>query len=237
MTSFRCSAALRATALVVGLAFAFAPMRVSASVTLISQDYYTGSGSHVIDKPPPANDGLDILIPTAYTHSSFPGAGTSVAIDPSGKLTIASTISGNIFHQSTASNLYNLNTSWTVHGFDIVFSVDSPSAFSYSSGGFSQSVFIGKEQITLKGDSNGFIGLGGPPAIPGSASGTLLPDTYTLHVDTGTNGPDDGLPTVTNTLSNLFLSVTPTPEPASVAMLLAPALLSMRARRRRRRRV
>jgi hypothetical protein len=190
-------------------------------VTLLSQDFYTGSGSHVKDKPPPVNDGVDTLVPTTYLHGPFPQtAANAITFGPSGMNILVNQFGSLTSVDIAHSLLYLVNQNWGVSGFTTTFQVTSPESYNYTSTATGSTHYY---QTTLVGSTTGEIF----NVIPGNnRSGILQPDTYTYSGVSATNGPFDSIGQSFNSdIVNGSLTVTPEPAGFAVLALALTALL------------
>jgi hypothetical protein len=197
-----------------------------ANLALWSQDWYSGSGSHF--KETPAGGGQDLLTPTSLTHGAFPqDASNSITFGQNG-MTVLTNPTGHLAVQ-TPGNLYFLNETWTVQGFSVKFSVDTPEPYSFATpngSGGALAPFI----ISLVGNTTGTI-FGSASTF--SSSGTLQPDTYTYGGESptfdATANAGYSPPGFFASLSNVTLTVAP--EPSSLGVLLVGAAMVFRRRR------
>ncbi len=198
-----------------------------AAVALLSQDWYTGDGSLRIDLPPPANDGVTVSVPTQYTHGPFPQTATNaITFGPGGLNVLVNQRGAWINVLTHPSLLYQTFQNWSVVGFDVQFTIDTPESYTFSgSSAASQGYYIklvGSNTGTIFNQSQFFL----------ASSGILQPDTYTFSGLSLTNGPN---PAWYNSYYSEVIngSLTVTPEPTSLALIALSSSFLIRRRPRR----
>lgn len=197
--------------------------KARANIALLSQDWYSGGGSHV--KETPIGGGQDLLTPTSLTHGPFPQTSSNSITFGQNGMTVLVNQFGNVNVQ-TPSNLYFINDGWTVQGISVKFTVDTPEPYSFASpqgSGSGVAPFI----LSLVGNTTGTI-FGSASLF--STSGTLQPDTYTYSGSSPTSGPFDSAtaPGFSSNITNATLTVLP--EPSFLGILLVGTVMLFRRR-------
>jgi hypothetical protein len=192
---------------------------VRADVVLLSQDLYSGSGSHSIIIPSawPPGTPMETLVPTNLTHGGFPqDASNSITFGPAG-MTITTNRVGN-FNVTKNSLEYSLNDFWTVGGFKVQFHLDVPEAYHLTTTVVPDDAYT----VTLVDDTTTQT-IANLINVPDgkNISGTLQPGDYTFSGVTLTDGPQDAATfSFSAHMSNVVLTVVPEPGTGMAALLL-----------------
>lgn len=211
----------------VGFALVLGSMSASGAVILTSATLTNGSGQSAVLQ----SGGFD-SIPATFVTTAFPNNATnSATIDAAGALHVKTSVTGST-SASTTTPTYKSFISWTSRAFDVTFDVQEPSTYSFT---YDLSPNFLKVHLT-KGGVDQFVQTAFNTKTP--ASGTLLPGTYSLTGQAGSEqtSAEAGVGSVKVTpyiLNNILFDVAPAPEPGSVAMITI-ALASAGLRRRRR---
>ncbi len=211
----------------VGAVSLFVSLPTRAGVALLSDDLYTGSGSHIIyfDGNQPPGTPLEQIKPTTFTHGPFPrDSQNNIAFDSTGMHILSNRV-GDLFVNNHSLQVQNGSRAWTVGGFNVQFQVDAPETFKLVVPG----VFDDFINVSLVDDTTSqtiFSTRDGPPI-----TGLLQPGHYTYTGITSTDGTIffPGTFSYTAHITNATFSVTP--EPTSTAILfIAAGLLGTRRR-------
>ena len=198
-----------------------------AGVALLSDDLYTGGGSHILyfagGLPP--GEPLEQIKPTTFTHGPFPqNSENKITFDSTGMHILADRV-GSLFVVTHSLQVQGGSRSWTVSGFNVQFQVDSPEAVTLASAYVPDNA----ENVSLVDDTTSQLLYSG---IDGAHfTGILQPGHYTYTGITLTDGTS-GFPygsSITAHITNATLSVTP--EPTCTAILfIGVGLLGTRRR-------
>lgn len=211
----------------VGAVSLFVSLPTRAGVALLSDDLYTGSGSHVIyiEGNQPPGTPLEDIKPTTFTHAPFPqDSQNNITFDSTGMHVLANRV-GSLFVNNHSLQVQGGSRGWTVGGFNVQFQVDAPETFIL----VVPPVFDDAINISLVDDTTSQTIVN---TIDGQTKiGLLQPGHYTYTGITYTDGTI-GFPggfSYTAHITNATLSVTP--EPTSIAILfVAAGLLGTRRR-------
>lgn len=203
---------------------------VLASVQLLSDDLYTGTGSHIIyiDGNQPPGTPVDQDKPTTFVHGLFPqNIYNNVAVDSTGLHVLANT-QGSVFVVTHSLQVRGGSSSWTTGGFNVQFQVDTPESATLKS----DFVPDNAAQILLFDDTTSQVLYNGADGV--HFTGILQPGHYTFSGHTYTDlspfYPNDfGTFSFTAHIANASLSVTPEPTSAAI-LIVAAGVLGFRRR-------